>query len=144
MRFNVYAAHVRPSGRRPDLDASELHLVTRADGLDITQDQYAYTASSTSLRQLIPEKAFDGGHPKFLELLAQPLQATKNGTPLPNVISISYGVCEASVKPYTAARKLFNRQLAATSSLGITTVVAAGDSGFVPCYRRGSFKLVRR
>ncbi|MGZ4229711.1 MAG: protease pro-enzyme activation domain-containing protein [Solirubrobacteraceae bacterium] len=30
-----------------------------------------------------------------LELLADPLQATTNGTPLPNVISISYGVCEA-------------------------------------------------
>ena len=30
--------------------------------------------------------------------------------PLPNVISISYGVCEASVKPYTAARTLFDRQ----------------------------------
>ena len=36
-----------------------------------------------------------------LELLAEPLQATTNGTPLPNVISISYGVCEATVAPYT-------------------------------------------
>ena len=68
-----------------------------------------------------------------LELLAEPLQATTNGTPLPNVISISYGICEASVKPYTAARTLFNRQLAATSALGITTVVAAGDSGSSAC-----------
>ncbi len=68
-----------------------------------------------------------------LELLAEPLQATTNGTPLPNVISISYGICEASVKPYTAARTLFNRQLAATSALGITTVVAAGDSGSSSC-----------
>ena len=68
-----------------------------------------------------------------LELLAEPLQATANGTPLPDVISISYGICEASVKPYTAARTLFNRQLAATSALGITTVVAAGDSGSSSC-----------
>jgi subtilase family serine protease len=68
-----------------------------------------------------------------LELLADPLQATTNGTPLPNVISISYGVCEASVKQYTAARTLFDRQLAATSALGITTVVAAGDSGSSSC-----------
>ena len=51
----------------------------------------------------------------------QPLQATTNGTPLPNVISISYGVCEATVAPYTAARTLFDRQLAATAALGITT-----------------------
>jgi kumamolisin len=68
-----------------------------------------------------------------LELLADPLQATTNGTPLPNVISISYGVCEASVKQYSAARTLFDRQLAATSALGITTVVAAGDSGSSSC-----------
>ena len=68
-----------------------------------------------------------------LELLADPLQATKNGTPLPNVISISYGVCEASVAPYTAARTLFNRQAAATAALGITIVVAAGDSGSSSC-----------
>lgn len=68
-----------------------------------------------------------------LELLAEPLQATTNGTPLPHVISISYGVCEATVKPYTAARTLYDRQLAATAALGITTVVAAGDSGSSSC-----------
>jgi kumamolisin len=68
-----------------------------------------------------------------LQLLAEPLQATTNGTPLPNVISISYGVCEASVKKYSAARTLFDRQLAATAALGITTVVAAGDSGSSSC-----------
>ena len=68
-----------------------------------------------------------------LQLLADPLQATTNGTPLPNVISISYGICEASVKPYSAGRTLFDRQLAATSALGITTVVAAGDSGSSSC-----------
>ena len=67
------------------------------------------------------------------KLLAEPLQATKNGTPLPNVISISYGVCEATVAPYTAARTLFNRQAAATAALGITIVVAAGDSGSSSC-----------
>ena len=68
-----------------------------------------------------------------LELLAEPLQATKSGTPLPNVISISYGVCEATVAPYTAARTLFDRQAAATAALGITIVVAAGDSGSSSC-----------
>ncbi len=44
----------------------------RAEGLDITQDQYAYTASSTGLKQLIPETAFDGGQKKFLERLSAP------------------------------------------------------------------------
>jgi N-acyl-D-amino-acid deacylase len=33
----------------------------RAEGLDVTQDQYAYTASSTSISQLIPDKYREGG-----------------------------------------------------------------------------------
>jgi N-acyl-D-amino-acid deacylase len=41
----------------------------RAAGLDITHDQYAYTASSTTMRQLIPEDAFDGGKENFLKLI---------------------------------------------------------------------------
>src|SRR5206468_11788526 len=69
----------------------------------------------------------------FLQLLAQPLQATENGAHLPDVISVSYGVCEPTVKPYSASRTLVERQLAASASLGITTVVAAGDSGSSAC-----------
>ena len=41
----------------------------RAEGLDITQDQYAYTASSTGLSQLVPEAMFEGGGGKFRERL---------------------------------------------------------------------------
>ena len=44
----------------------------RAEGLDVTQDQYAYTASSTTLRSLIPDSAFDGGHQNFLKTIADP------------------------------------------------------------------------
>jgi N-acyl-D-amino-acid deacylase len=44
----------------------------RAAGLDITHDQYAYTASSTTMRQLIPDDAFDGGKETFLKLIASP------------------------------------------------------------------------
>lgn len=46
----------------------------RAEGLAITQDQYAYTASSTGLVQLIPDKALDGGREAFLKRLADPVQ----------------------------------------------------------------------
>jgi N-acyl-D-amino-acid deacylase len=49
----------------------------RAEGLDITQDQYAYTASSTTLRQLIPERAFNGGRKTFLALIADPAEKAK-------------------------------------------------------------------
>ena len=49
----------------------------RAEGLDITQDQYAYTASSTTMRQLIPDDAFDGGRKTFLALIADPAEKAK-------------------------------------------------------------------
>ena len=68
-----------------------------------------------------------------IQLLASPIQATKTGTPLPTVISISYGVCEATAKPFSAARTLFDREAKAIDALGITIVVAAGDSGSSAC-----------
>ena len=49
----------------------------RAEGLDVTHDQYAYTASSTGISQLIPDSFFDGGQKKFLERLADPEQKAK-------------------------------------------------------------------
>lgn len=42
----------------------------RAEGLDVTQDVYTYTASSTSIGSLIPEDAREGG--KFKERMADP------------------------------------------------------------------------
>jgi N-acyl-D-amino-acid deacylase len=42
----------------------------RAGGLDITQDQYLYTASSTGISTLIPSADREGGREKFAALLA--------------------------------------------------------------------------
>jgi N-acyl-D-amino-acid deacylase len=42
----------------------------RADGLDITQDEYVYTASSTGISQLVPEKYREDG--QFTNNLADP------------------------------------------------------------------------
>ena len=83
----------------------------------------------------ISESDDDGDVEGFLALLAQPLQATTNGTPLPQAISVSYGECESIVQPFTASRTLVERQLTATAALGITTVVAAGDTGSSACAR---------
>src|SRR4051794_7789186 len=85
--------------------------------------------------QPIDESDDDGDVEGFLVMLAQPLQATTGGTPLPAVISVSYGECESIVQPFTAARTLVERQLTATAALGITTVVAAGDTGSSACAR---------
>jgi len=49
----------------------------RAEGLDITQDQYAYTASSTGMSQTIPDEAREGGRDKFIERISDPKQKAK-------------------------------------------------------------------
>lgn len=46
----------------------------RAEGLEITCDQYPYTATSTSLSALCPKWAFDGGLKKLVERLTEPTQ----------------------------------------------------------------------
>jgi N-acyl-D-amino-acid deacylase len=47
----------------------------RAEGLDITQDQYTYTASSTGISQLVPEQWREGG--RFKERLSEASEKAK-------------------------------------------------------------------
>ena len=49
----------------------------RAEGLDITHDQYVYTASSTKLGQLIPDAALEGTPKDFAKRLDDPEQWKK-------------------------------------------------------------------
>ena len=46
----------------------------RAEGLAITEDQYVYTASSTSIGSRIPDEAREGGVERFRQRLADPKQ----------------------------------------------------------------------
>ena len=85
--------------------------------------------------QDLDDNADDGDVEGFLEMIAAPIQAAQSGAPLPDVISVSYGECEATVQPFTAARTLVERELAAAAALGITVVVASGDSGSSTCAR---------
>lgn len=76
----VEISHIKLSGERAWGRASEVlaHLdKARAEGLDITQDQYAYTASSTGISQLIPDEFFDGGKQKFLDRLNDPAEKAR-------------------------------------------------------------------
>jgi len=73
-------SHIKLSGEKAWGRANEVLAYlekARAAGIDLTQDQYAYTASSTTMRQLIPDDAFDGGNRKFLALLANPDEKAK-------------------------------------------------------------------
>lgn len=68
-------SHLKLSGERAWGRAEKvLALIegARSEGLDITQDVYAYTAASTGLRQTIPDWAFNGGRQQFLEFLRNP------------------------------------------------------------------------
>lgn len=72
-RIRAEVSHIKLSGEKAWGKAEEVLAYIdqhRAAGLDITQDQYAYTASSTTMRQLIPDDAFDGGKETFLKLIS--------------------------------------------------------------------------
>ena len=70
-------SHLKLSGPSAWGKADEVLAVlnkARADGLRITHDAYAYTASSTGLSQLIPDKAREGTAKDFRARLADPKQ----------------------------------------------------------------------
>lgn len=73
-------SHIKLSGEKSWGQADKIlaHLdEARAAGVRVKQDQYAYTASSTGISQLIPDEAFDGGHAKFVERLNDPAEKAK-------------------------------------------------------------------
>lgn len=73
-------SHIKASGNASwGRSESALTLIekARADGIDVTQDQYVYTASSTSLGQTVPDWAKEGGSAEFAKRLADPAQKTR-------------------------------------------------------------------
>jgi N-acyl-D-amino-acid deacylase len=66
----VQISHVKASGR-PNwgkvADALDLIDAARAEGLDVMGDVYPYTASSTSLRTLLPDWVLEGGVDEMLK-----------------------------------------------------------------------------
>lgn len=73
-------SHIKLAGRPAWGQASNVLAYiekARAEGLDITQDQHAYTASSTSLGQLIPDHATEGGRTNFVARMADPAEKAR-------------------------------------------------------------------
>ncbi|HEX8155600.1 MAG TPA: D-aminoacylase, partial [Thermoanaerobaculia bacterium] len=68
-------AGVRNWGR--SVDTLKLVDEARARGVDVTSDQYPYTASKTSLTALLPRWALEGGREKMLERLNDPATRAK-------------------------------------------------------------------
>ena len=71
----VQVSHVKAAGR-PNWGKVESALAlidaARAEGLDVTADVYPYTASSTTLRTLLPDWALEGGVDAMTKRLAEP------------------------------------------------------------------------
>jgi N-acyl-D-amino-acid deacylase len=78
--LRAHVSHIKLSGKASWGRATEVIAAiekARADGLDVTQDQYTYTASSTGISQLIPETAREGSREEFLAQLADPDKKAK-------------------------------------------------------------------
>ena len=74
-KVRAEVSHIKLSGPTAWGKASEVLAVldkARADGLQITHDQYAYTASSTGLRQTLPDSALEGEHSDFISRISDP------------------------------------------------------------------------
>lgn len=79
-KIRAEVSHIKLAGERAWHQADKVLAFldkARAEGVDITQDQYAYTASSTTMRQLIPDEAFDGGKKTFMEIIGNPAKKAK-------------------------------------------------------------------
>jgi len=76
----VQVSHVKAAGR-PNWGnvprALELIDAARAEGIDVRADVYPYTASSTTLRTLLPDWALEGGIDAMLKRLADPTERAR-------------------------------------------------------------------
>lgn len=74
-KIRAEVSHLKLTGPTAWGKADEVIAVldkARAAGLSITHDQYAYTASSTGLRQLIPDAALEGQREDFIARIGDP------------------------------------------------------------------------
>lgn len=73
-------SHIKLSGPTAWRKAAEVLTYldkARAEGLEITHDLYGYTASSTGLRQMIPDSALEGTREDYITRLADPESKAK-------------------------------------------------------------------
>ena len=69
-KLPVHISHLKLAGR--PMWGRHHELLTKLDaarkeGVQLTHDQYAYTASSTSLKQLLPDELLAGGRAAYAQ-----------------------------------------------------------------------------
>jgi N-acyl-D-amino-acid deacylase len=80
-RIRAELSHIKLGGNNSWGQAEKVLAAierARTEGLDVTQDQYVYTASSTSIgANLLPDWAREGGRGKYTERIADPALKAK-------------------------------------------------------------------
>ena len=143
----VQISHVKAAGR-PNwgkvADVLKLIDEARAEGLDVMADVYPYTASSTTLRTLLPDWALEGGIDAMLKRLADPddlarirrdIEAPETGQGLLDRIGWE-NVMVASCRRRTDAEGKRISEIAASRGMdpldaSIELIVAEGGKGYM-------------
>lgn len=76
----IEVSHIKLAGPTAWGKAGEVLSIldkARAEGFKVTHDQYAYTASSTGLRQMIPDAALEGEKEDFVARIKDPERKAK-------------------------------------------------------------------
>jgi dihydroorotase/N-acyl-D-amino-acid deacylase len=98
----------------------------RARGVDVTIDQYPYTASSTGIASLLPQWALEGGQKSTAERLAAPEQRAKIKATVVQNIKLDRGAGDP--KNVVIVNCGFDRSLAGKSLTDITRARGAEPS----------------
>lgn len=86
---------------------------------------------------------FQGGFNAFahddvvslIQLVGLPLDASATGGQAPDVVSVSYGVCDQFLERMGPGVDIMNQVLATAAAAGITYAIASGDDGSTTCNR---------
>ncbi len=100
------------------VESLKLVEAARARGVDVTIDQYPYTASSTGISALFPQWALEGGQKSTLERLAAPAQRDRIKAVIVENIKFDRG--GGDPKNVVIANCSFDRSLAGKSLADIT------------------------
>ncbi|MGD1092721.1 MAG: D-aminoacylase [Bryobacteraceae bacterium] len=100
------------------VETLKLVEAARARGVDVTIDQYPYTASSTSLSALFPQWSLEGGQKSVVERLDAPAQRTRIKATIVDNIKFDRGAGDP--KNVVITNCSFDRTLAGKSLSDIT------------------------
>jgi dihydroorotase/N-acyl-D-amino-acid deacylase len=104
-------------------DTLKLVEEARARGVDVTIDQYPYTASSTGIQSLLPQWALEGGPKAAAERLGAPEQRARIKTVVVNNLKYDRGAGDA--KNVVIVNCGFDRSLAGKSLAELTAARGA-------------------